>query len=99
MGELWIDVESRRMEHGDEPALQMRFHDDWWHTIFETPKGWQVVLGPIGMDLGTFDSERAARRCAKDNARTRALNGLKSARREIDRASVVLGALAMHEVP
>jgi hypothetical protein len=90
--QIWLPREPRRMDNL-EPAIEMRFHGDWWHTIFDTSKGFEVTLGPIGINLGTFDAIEAAKACAEDNARVRSLNALKSARKEIGNAEVVLGAL------
>ena len=93
--ELWSDVEARRGgPDGDEPGLEMRFHDEWWHTIFSSARGHQVLLSPVGIDLGWFPTLTAAKAAAKDNARTRALNTLATARQDIQRGLVVLAALS-----
>ncbi len=91
----WIDREGRTTTGGAvEPGLEMRFHDEWSHSVFATAQGHQVVLGPIGIDLGTFPTQREACAVAEANARTRALNTLQSARQDIARAMAVLGALS-----
>jgi hypothetical protein len=82
-----------RAPRGDDPAIEMRFHDDWWHAIFHTTNGYEVVIGPIGISLGAFPDEEGAKRRAESNARERALNELAEARRAIRRSSLVLGAL------
>lgn len=92
---LWLAVEARRGNNGcDEPAIEMRFHNDWWHKIFDTPTGYQVVLGPIGIDLGTWKTMGEAKTVAARNARERALNAIEGARTDLRRAALVLGALS-----
>lgn len=96
----WIDREGRTtLDGADEPGVEMCFHDKWSHSVFATAKGHQVVLGPIGIDLGTFPTQREACAVAEANARTRALNTLQSARRDIARAMAVLGALSYKAEP
>lgn len=91
---LWLEHEPRRMFHGEEPGLEMRFHDEWWHLIFETPKGFDVVLAPSGGGLGTFDDLDSAKRYAEEHARTAALSLLDRAQVCIRRAAPVLAQLA-----
>jgi hypothetical protein len=90
----WLPREPRRID-GGEPAIEMRFHDEWWHTIFHTFTGHEVVLSPMGISLGRFATEDEAVCVAEDNARTRALNTLKDARLDIERAATVLGKLSL----
>lgn len=91
---FWIEVEGRTTLHGREPqGAEMRFHSDWWHTVFNTASGFEVVIGPSGIGLGKFPTMEAAKERAEDNARERALNGLASARQEVGRCELVLAAL------
>lgn len=96
----WIVCQGRTTLDGeDEPGLEMRFHSAWSHRIFGTARGYQVVFGPIGIDIGTYPigtypTVDEACAVAEANARTRALNTLQTARQDISRAMAVLGALS-----
>jgi hypothetical protein len=91
----WIDCAGRTtIEGADEPGLELRLNDEWSHSVYHTRRGYQVVLGPIGIDLGTFATQREAFACAEENARIRALNTLAAARRNIANASLVLATLS-----
>lgn len=91
---LWVEREPYRRGNGEtDPGIEMRFHDDWWHFIFSGPTGHRVLLGPIGIDLGTFETIEDAKARAEANARERSLNSLAAARDAMRRAEIVLGAL------
>lgn len=94
-GALWQQREPR----DGRPAITMRFHDDWWHAIFVLPSGnYEVILGPMGLQLGVFRTMNEAKRAAEENARTRALNTLDTAREDIRRATVVLSRMGGGDV-
>jgi hypothetical protein len=87
---VWL----RREPRDGFPAIVMRFHNDWWHTIFTaSADSHEVVLGPMGIGLGTYRTLDQAKAAAEDNARTRALNTVETAQRDLRRASQVLAAL------
>lgn len=90
----WVDREGYRWETGKvDSGLEMRFHSDWWHIVFSGDDGHRVILGPTGIDLGTFTTLDEAKDRAEANARERSLNELAQARQAILRSECVLGAL------
>lgn len=96
LAERWQAIPDERHSR---PGWEMRFHEEWWHAVFTDRGSFDVVLLPIGIALGSFDSLENAVERAEDNARERALNMLVAAERDIRRSRWVLDPLSATATP